>query len=180
MKPIYVHFGGALALSFTIAACVPAPDSTPEPQPSPTQVPVTVVPAEVTTPAPPAAKNWIDNPRTPGTWRYRGPRNGTAEYVSPQGAVLLQLECTADRDVTLAVRGNAPSASAIVVRTETASRTLSADAREGWVETRLAARDPLLDAMAITRGRFAVETSGLSTLYLPPWAEVTRAIEDCR
>ena len=40
--------------------------------------------------------------------------------------------------------------------------------------------DPLLDAMAVTRGRFAVETTGLSTLYLPPWAEVTRAIESCR
>ena len=36
MKPIYVHLGGALALSFTIAACVPAPDSTPAPTPTPT------------------------------------------------------------------------------------------------------------------------------------------------
>ncbi|HCY02645.1 MAG TPA: hypothetical protein DHU71_07085, partial [Erythrobacter sp.] len=44
----------------------------------------------------------------------------------------------------------------------------------------LAANDPLLDAMAVTRGRFAVETPGLSTLYLPPWAEVSRVIEDCR
>ncbi len=41
-------------------------------------------------------------------------------------------------------------------------------------------RDPLLDAMAITRGRFAVEVEGETPLYLPAWAEVTRVIEDCR
>jgi len=44
----------------------------------------------------------------------------------------------------------------------------------------LAARDPLLDAMAFSRGRFAVETAGLPTLYVPSWTEVSRVIEDCR
>ena len=39
---------------------------------------------------------------------------------------------------------------------------------------------PLLDAMAITRGRFAVEVEGEPGLYVPAWAEVTRVIEDCR
>ncbi len=42
------------------------------------------------------------------------------------------------------------------------------------------AGDPLLDAMALSKGRFAVETQGMPTLYLPSWAEVTRVIEDCR
>lgn len=179
MKPITCHFCAALALSFALAACVPAPEPAPAPTPTPTRAPVTPAPAPVLA-TPPASANWIDQPRSPGTWRYRGPRNGTAEYVSPRGEVLLQLECTADRDMVLAVKGNAPTASAIVVRTESTARTLPADAREGWVQTMLAARDPLLDAMAVTRGRFAVETPGLPTLYLPPWAEVTRVIEDCR
>ncbi|MGE5953581.1 MAG: hypothetical protein ACM308_08200 [Qipengyuania vulgaris] len=44
----------------------------------------------------------------------------------------------------------------------------------------MAPKSPLLDAMALTKGRFAVETPGLPTLYLPAWAEVTRVIEDCR
>ena len=44
----------------------------------------------------------------------------------------------------------------------------------------LDARDPLLDAMAITRGRFALESEGEPGLYVPAWAEVTRVIEDCR
>lgn len=44
----------------------------------------------------------------------------------------------------------------------------------------LTARDGLLDAMAFSRGRFAVETQGLPTLYVPSWPEVSRVIEDCR
>ena len=44
----------------------------------------------------------------------------------------------------------------------------------------LAPDDPLLDAMAITKGRFAVAAPGEPTLYLPAWAEVSRVIEDCR
>jgi hypothetical protein len=42
------------------------------------------------------------------------------------------------------------------------------------------AQDPLLDAMAFSKGRFAVESAGLATLYVPPYPEVTRVIEDCR
>ena len=42
------------------------------------------------------------------------------------------------------------------------------------------ARDPLLDAMAFSRGRFAVEVSGGPTLVVPAYPEVTRVIEDCR
>ena len=44
----------------------------------------------------------------------------------------------------------------------------------------LTARDPLLDAMAFSRGRFAVEAAGMATLYVPSWPEVSRVIEDCR
>ena len=40
--------------------------------------------------------------------------------------------------------------------------------------------DNFLDAMAFSRGRFAVETAGLPTLYVPSWPEVSRVIEDCR
>ena len=58
MKPIYAHLGGALALSFSVAACVPAPDSTPAPTPTPTPTPVQTTPAPPP-PAPPA-ENWIE------------------------------------------------------------------------------------------------------------------------
>ena len=71
----------------------------------------------------------------------------------------------------------------MVVRTETRTRNLIADAVSAprrLIAAELSPRDPLLDAMAITKGRFAVEVEGERTLYLPAWAEVTRVIEDCR
>jgi hypothetical protein len=44
----------------------------------------------------------------------------------------------------------------------------------------LNAQDPLLDAVAFSRGRFMIETPGQLALYLPSWPELSRAIEDCR
>lgn len=41
-------------------------------------------------------------------------------------------------------------------------------------------RDRKLDAMAHSRGRFAVEVAGLTPSYLPSWPEVSRVVEDCR
>ena len=50
----------------------------------------------------------------------------------------------------------------------------------GMVTAELPARDPALDAIAFSRGRFALETAGLATLYLPSWPEISRVVEDCR
>jgi hypothetical protein len=47
-------------------------------------------------------------------------------------------------------------------------------------EIAFAVRDPLLDAMAFSRGRFMLEMGGAQTLVLPAWSEVGRVIEDCR
>ena len=44
----------------------------------------------------------------------------------------------------------------------------------------IAAADKLLDAIAFSRGRFALEAAGQETLYLPSWPEISRVIEDCR
>ncbi|WP_324743459.1 hypothetical protein U8326_08035 [Tsuneonella sp. CC-YZS046] len=69
------------------------------------------------------------------------------------------------------------------IMTETATRLLDArptGAQSADLATNLSARDSLLDAIALSRGRFAVEAAGLPTLYLPSWAEVSRVIEDCR
>lgn len=68
----------------------------------------------------------------------------------------------------------------ITVRTESQSRTLPAIPTANGLAAELSASDRLLDAMALTKGRFAVEIAGIPTLYLPSWAEVTRVIEDCR
>jgi hypothetical protein len=57
---------------------------------------------------------------------------------------------------------------------------LEAQPAAGGVRAELAASDPLLDAMAFTKGRFAVETAGQETLYVPAYPEISRVIEDCR
>lgn len=52
--------------------------------------------------------------------------------------------------------------------------------RAGGVSASLAPRDPILDAIAYSRGRFMLELPGNPPLYLPSWPELTRVIEDCR
>lgn len=69
------------------------------------------------------------------------------------------------------------------ILTETTTRLLDAQQtgpHSGDFVVVLSPRDSLLDAIALSRGRFAVEMAGLPTLYLPSWAEVSRVIEDCR
>ena len=188
MKPIYCHLGGALALSFTLAACVPAPDSTPAPSPAPTPVAPAPSPAPTPAPTPAPVGNWIDQPQTAGTWRWSGNQAAfverTAQGSPSSAAPMFVMECRKP-DVRLLARIAAARPTSLTIRTETTARTLqltpatgAAAPLYGYVD--LPARDPLLDAMAVTRGRFAVETPGQPALYLPPWAEVTRIIEQCR
>ena len=68
------------------------------------------------------------------------------------------------------------------VRTESVERdlpTVTPDRRVLETLAYLPSNDPLLDAMAFSKGRFAIELD-LMKLYLPSWPEVTRVIEDCR
>lgn len=179
---------GALA----IGACVPAPDSTPAPSPSPVmQAPTpSPTPTPTTAPAPAPApavqfENWIDAPQTPGDWRLATSNFETvAKFGELNAEPGFSLFC--DRrsgQITIMRSGSASQSVQTAIRTETTDRVLSmSPARDSLpvLQATLPARDPLFDAMAVTRGRFAVETPELSTLYLPAWAEVTRVIEDCR
>ncbi|MCV0383686.1 MAG: hypothetical protein K5799_09535 [Erythrobacter sp.] len=176
MKPIYGHLAGALALTFTLAACIPAPDSTPAPEP--VQNRPTPAPSPAPTVALPTYENWIDAPQTPGDWSYRATGNESRASFGNGTSLAFQMVCTPAKQVVLTRPGRGTERMAI--RTETSERALPAAPRsEGTVAT-LTARDPLLDAMALTRGRFAVEVEGQTALFLPAWAEVTRVIEDCR
>ena len=181
MKPIYAHLAGALALTFTLAACVPstvAPPPPPAPDPRPSAAPARPAPA------PPAPRAWIDNPRTPGDWSYAQVAGGTIARYSAGGAPVFAIGCdTASRRVMLTREGvTAGPGGGLTIRTETADRTLPAtrNAAGTAASAQVAAREPLLDAIALTRGRFAVELAGTPNLYLPNWAEVSRVIEDCR
>lgn len=182
MKPIYVHFAGALALTLALAACIP---STPRPTP-PIQAGPTPRAAPTPTPTPsPIATNWLDRPATAGDWFYRAENGRTlALFGSEEAEADFLLRCDpVVRTITLAYAGEADAPVAMRIRTETATRNLSARPSRGglsYLEAALPASDRIFDAMALSKGRFALEVAGSETLYLPAWAEVTRVIEDCR
>ncbi|GMN12758.1 hypothetical protein [Altererythrobacter sp. MTPC7] len=165
-----------------VACCTPP---APEPTPPPPSQPVQPAPAPPPPPPAPVYENWLDAPQTPGDWSYTDGAGLSYALFGPAGeAARLGLECRkTDRTVRIVRAGNAASELPMRIRTETADRMLTAtpspDGRPMIIAT-LQASDRLLDAMAFSRGRFAVETSGLETLYVPAWAEVTRVIEDCR
>ena len=104
-----------------------------------------------------------------------------AVYVEADGRESFAIACQGD--ITLSRAGRASSAVPMEITTETGNQIFNATpATNGtsFLSIRLPARTRLLDAMALSRGRFMVQTSGLRTLYLPAWAEVSRVIEDCR
>lgn len=166
---------GALAL--TLSACAAptmVPQAAPPPAPKPTQAP-----------PPPQAqaqtfKDWRDAPQTVGDWRYE---SGVARF-GPGSATLFALACNRHAATMSLIRTGTSSVSLpMTVVTTSDTRPLSADpAPQGQPQlvATLASRDPLLDSMAFSRGRFVIEVNGLPTLYLPAWAEVGRVIEDCR
>ena len=183
MKPIYAHAAGALALSFTIAACVPAPDSTPAPEQVATATP-TPTPSATPLPPPPIQTDWIDRPQTEGSWVEAADTAPFATYTAPDGRVLFRMFCQADTGNVGMIRFGCAETNAVwTIRTETPDRSIRSETSTGHTGRSivgLSSSDPILDAMALTRGRFAVEIPRLPSLYLPAWAEVTRVIEDCR
>ena len=133
----------------------------------------------------PAPENWIDNPATPGDWNYVPSASGSlAFYGTPGGEPRFTVTC--DRSagrIALARAGSAGQTVPMRVLTETRASVLDAvpvSAPNQLLEAQLAPRDALLDAMAYSRGRFAVEVPGLPTLYIPVWAEFSKVVEDCR
>lgn len=72
---------------------------------------------------------------------------------------------------------------ALAVRTTSTSRAVPVQPTGGtppYVAAVLAPGDPLLDAMAFSRGRFVLDQAGAPPLVLPAWGEVGRVVEDCR
>lgn len=170
------------ASCLVLACCGPAPE------PAPTPPPLERTPN--TAPAPPAIAapgyaNWMDAPATPGDWTYRADSSGTMALFGPAASEpRFALRCDPARNVISLLRaGTAAGNVPMRIRTETAERMVTASQQGDQLPTLRAdidARDPVLEAMAFSKGRFAVETGGLPTLYVPAWPEVTRVIEDCR
>lgn len=152
---------GALALAGCTA--IPKPVAPPPPQP--------VAPAPTPTPLPTPAGSWEDRAVDAGAWRYdAGSR--TAAFV-PTGSAnpLLTMACSGGGiRMTSALAGN------VSLRTSAGTDQIRFDGGNA----NLASRDPRLDRIAFSRGRFALETAGGGALTLPVQSEIGRVIEDCR
>lgn len=147
------------------------PPGAPKPRPAPPP------PAPVAAPAP---ADWRDAPQTAGDWSYA---QGTARFGSG-AAPLFEIRCNRQmRTVSLIRAGTSAAALPMTVATTSETRSLLLEPQlqgQPLLIGTLSANDALLDAMAFSRGRFAVEVNGLPTLYLPAWPELARVIEDCR
>ena len=118
-----------------------------------------------------------------GTWSYALAADGSeAVFRDSAGRPQLMIHCTrALRRVSLSKPASAASPF-LGVWTSSLTRNLPAgfDPATARVSAVLAANDPLLDAIAFSRGRFGVSATGMPALVVPSWPESLRIVEDCR
>ena len=133
--------------------------------------------------APPPARDFSTAPVAAGSWTYKAmPGGSEARFIDTGGTARLMIRCTKmSRQVNIS-HTSAISAPSIFVWTSSASRNVPArfEANAMRVTADLSAFDPLLDAIAFSRGRVAVVMAGGSPLVVPAWPEAARTIEDCR
>lgn len=171
--------GAITLLMMGLASCV-AP---PKPAPRPTAPP----PPPRALPAAPPQQDWRDVPLTPGdwTWRGRAGQSSIAQFgLAGQGAQLA-LRCDLATRMIVFSRAGAlatPTAS-LIFTTSFGAFALTAGNGGGQppaIVAQIAARDPRLDQLAFSRGRFLVDAAGQARLVVPAWPEIARVIEDCR
>ena len=104
----------------------------------------------------------------PGHWSHIHTAGGT---IASYGAAITIRCDRATRTITIARPGAATGE--LTIATSSLTRALPTGGR-------LLANDPLLDAIAFSRGRFLVSGESGPTLAIPAWPEAARSIEDCR
>ena len=119
----------------------------------------------------------------PGTWTYTASADGgEAVFIDSNNQPQLSLRCARGiRRVVLSKPASAASPT-LGVWSSTASKSWPAtyDAATARLSAQIANWDPVLDAIAYSRGRFAVAAAGQAPLVVPDWADLSRIIEDCR
>jgi hypothetical protein len=128
---------------------------------------------QAATPSVVPAVDWRSAPVASGSWNWRAIPGGSEAVFADARGPQLTIRCSLASRLVGLTRTGAINGAPLVVRTSSADRTLPSSAV-------LLARDPLLDAIAFSRGRFAVEVAGAPRLIVPAWPEAARAVEDCR
>ena len=123
-------------------------------------------------PPPPPVQPWDELPVTEGGWQLAADSR-TARFVDDNGSERASLSCTAPgRTIRIGLNGERAMRLGILTSSDLRDLMLA----DGSAD--LPAGDTILDAIAFSRGRFALRTS--QTLVLPVQAEIGRVIEDCR
>ena len=107
-------------------------------------------------------------PLASGQWTYAATATGGEARFGTHLAIVCD-----KRMRTIAISRPGVTLVALTIITDLQSRTLPPNGL-------LSAHDPLLDAMALSRGRVLISGGGAAVLAVPNWPEATRAIEDCR
>lgn len=121
----------------------------------------------------PAPADWRTRPINAGTWLWRATAEGSEAAFADSRGTQLVIRCTrATRRVSFSRTGVLPAAP-IRIATTSSERLLPPG-------NMVLASDPLLDAIAFSRGRLWVDVQGSMPLVLRSAPEPARSIEDCR
>jgi len=174
----------AFALLIIAAACSsPPPAPQPAPAPAPAAAPAAPSRPVIVQPTGP----WIDWTISPGSWVYRRDARGSiALFGVPGTDALVTLRCDQARGriyLTRADQAGSGGSGSITIRSSSAMKQFSASATGAtppYIAAEIMPGDSILDAMAYTRGRIALEVSGQQSIAIPVWSELPRIIDDCR
>ena len=160
------RYGVTGALMLIVAGCTAIPQPA-APPPAPRPVAPTPPPAPLPTPT----ASWEDRAVDAGAWRYDAGSRTAAFVRTGSASPLLSMTCSGGGiRMTSGLSGN------VSLRTSAGIDQINFDGGSA----NLGNRDPRLDRIAFSRGRFALETPGGGALTLPVQSEIGRVIEDCR
>ena len=118
-----------------------------------------------------------------GNWSYAATADGSeASFANASGAPQLWVHCTrATRRISIAKSASA-AAPLLDVWTSSLTRSVASsfNPATGRLTVDLTNYDPLLDAIASSRGRIGFGVAGQPPLVVPAWAEAAHVFEDCR
>ena len=122
-----------------------------------------------------------------GEWVYRQDERGSIALFGEAGRdALIVVRCDVPRRrIFLSRAGEVWNADSVgmTIYTSSGRKTFTVRKTGGtpsYVAVELDSREPHLDAMAFSRGKFLVTLAGRPNLVVPNWAELGRVVEDCR
>ncbi len=172
------------ASAFSLTTCV-APQAAPRPPVAPP------VKATILVPPPPISKpavtqpagHWTDWTMADGSWSYaKDDRGSIARFGAPGKDAIVMLRCDKGRARVYLSRAGTAGGS-MTVRTSSTSKAVAMQptgTQPSYVVSEIGVSDSVLDAMAFSRGRIALELAGAQNIAIPVWSEIGRVTEDCR